>query len=63
MSFSTQWDDQYASGRHMSLWPWTDVVVYVMRYAKPLESGCRVLELGCGAGANISFLELSLIHI
>lgn len=57
MSFSKEWDKQYAAGQHMSVWPWTDVVVYVMRYARPKHTGCRVLEIGCGAGANISFLQ------
>ena len=39
----------------MSVWPWSDMVSYVMRYARPTGPGFRVLELGCGAGANIPF--------
>ncbi|MBX9829362.1 MAG: class I SAM-dependent methyltransferase [Xanthobacteraceae bacterium] len=53
------WDDLYASGRHNSVWPWSDVVSLVMRFARPQpgRTGFRVMELGCGAGANIPFFE------
>ena len=37
----------------MSVWPWSDLVSYVMRYVDFEENDYRVLELGCGAGANI----------
>ena len=53
--FSPEWDECYANSTHLSVWPWTDVVVYTSRYAKPREAFKRVLELGCGAGANIPF--------
>ena len=39
----------------MSIWPWSDLVSYVMRYAKPAGKQTKILELGCGAGANIPF--------
>ncbi|HEY6895645.1 MAG TPA: methyltransferase domain-containing protein [Rhodocyclaceae bacterium] len=59
MTFSTEWDDLYRSGTHLSIWPWSDVVTYVHRYANPSSGFNRVLELGCGAGANIPlFLKL-----
>lgn len=57
MTFSQEWDEIYKSNKHMSVWPWSDLVSYVMRYARPSGPGCRVLELGCGAGANIPFLK------
>lgn len=58
MSFSPEWDERYRANTHMSIWPWSDLVSYVMRYAKPSNpSQCRVLELGCGAGANIPFFK------
>ncbi|EKE02084.1 MAG: hypothetical protein ACD_20C00429G0021 [uncultured bacterium] len=57
MSFSMEWDEKYKENTHMSIWPWSDVVSYVMRYAKPQNSDIRVLELGCGAGANIPFFK------
>lgn len=33
-----------------------------MRYAKPEGADCSVLELGCGAGANIPFFESLSVH-
>lgn len=54
MSFSVEWDRRYAEGTHLSIWPWSDLVSLTMRYARAQARG-RVLELGCGAGANIPF--------
>lgn len=55
MTFSNEWDDLYRANTHLSTWPWSDLVSYVHRYAKPSAGFKRVLELGCGAGANIPF--------
>jgi SAM-dependent methyltransferase len=55
MTFSSEWDEQYRSNLQMSIWPFSDLVSYVIRYAKPAGKQTRVLELGCGAGANIPF--------
>lgn len=57
MSFAKQWDDQYRADAHMSIWPWSDLVGYVHRHARPSDGYHRVLELGCGAGANIPFFR------
>jgi SAM-dependent methyltransferase len=57
MGFSREWDDQYRANAHMSIWPWSDLVSYVLRYAAPKDGSCKVLELGCGAGANIPFFR------
>ncbi len=57
MGFSQQWDKQYAAAAHQACWPWSDVVSYVMRYARPNKPEFKVLELGCGAGANIPFFK------
>jgi len=57
MAFSTQWDDCYLRSEQLSIWPWTDLVSYVMRYAHPQSKPASVLELGCGAGANIPFFQ------
>jgi len=57
MVFSKEWDQRYKENTHMSIWPWSDLVSYVMRYARPGHEGYRVLELGCGAGANIPFFR------
>ena len=53
--YSKEWDILYKKNLQISRWPWTDLVIYVMRYAKPTGPEFRVLELGCGSGANIPF--------
>lgn len=57
MTFSQEWDDAYRANLQMAVWPWSDLVSYVHRYAKPSDGYQRVLELGCGAGANIPFFQ------
>lgn len=54
MTFSAEWNEVYASGRERIQWPWTDLVSLVNRHCGDL-TGKRVLELGCGTGANIAF--------
>jgi SAM-dependent methyltransferase len=56
MSFSAEWDQRYKENTHLSIWPWSDLVSLVRRHCRQLE-GARVLELGCGAGANIPFFQ------
>lgn len=52
--FSPEWEQRYAENTHLSVWPWSDVVSLVHRHCKHIiAEGGRVLELGCGAGANI----------
>jgi SAM-dependent methyltransferase len=61
MSWSSDWETRYRENTHLSIWPWSDLVSYVHRYAKPVTNETFVLELGCGAGANIPFfLELGV---
>ena len=57
MSFSHNWERSYQQNRQQSRWPWTDLVSLVYRH---WDGGApwRVLELGCGAGANLSFFEV-----
>jgi len=57
MGFSSQWNDTYLQSKHLSIWPWSDLVSYVMRYCKQLDSNSMVLEVGCGPGANIPFFK------
>lgn len=55
MTFSTEWNECYKNQTHLSTWPWSDMISYVKRYSSPDKPNYRVLELGCGAGANIPF--------
>ncbi|MBI1829456.1 MAG: class I SAM-dependent methyltransferase [Thaumarchaeota archaeon] len=55
MTFSKEWDQRYKDNTNMSVWPWSDMVSYVVRYCGPINPKFRILELGCGAGANIPF--------
>jgi SAM-dependent methyltransferase len=55
VAFSSEWEQVYRRGAQNSIWPWSDVVSFVMRYARPDRLPYRVLELGFGAGANIAF--------
>ena len=56
MGFSKEWDERYLQNTHMSTWPWSDLVSLVMRHLRPDGRPLRILEIGCGAGANIPFL-------
>lgn len=55
MTFSKQWEYAYSSKKHLSIWPWSDLVSLVNRYVDSKKKQIRILELGCGAGANIPF--------
>jgi len=58
MGFSQEWDKCYRDQTQLSIWPWSDIVSLVHRHCKQLISlgrGGRILEFGCGAGANIPF--------
>lgn len=57
MVFSDEWEGVYQRGAQNSVWPWSDLVSFVMRYAPSTGQSVKVLELGCGAGANIPFFE------
>jgi SAM-dependent methyltransferase len=55
MTFSEEWDERYKANTNMSIWPWSDVISLIMRYSHKERNGLKILELGCGAGANIPF--------
>ena len=57
MIFSIEWEDKYLNNTQLSIWPWSELVSYVMRYARPSSPEYRVMEIGCGAGANIPFFQ------
>jgi SAM-dependent methyltransferase len=59
------WDSLYQQNKQMSIYPWTDLVSYVIKYGNinkyENRKDFKVLELGCGVGANISlFLNLGI---
>ena len=58
MGFSKEWEEQYSSNHQMSIWPWSDLVSYIYRYTNVAKHpNVKVLELGCGAGANIRLFQ------
>jgi len=59
MVFSKEWDTLYKNEQHLSIWPWSHIVSLSLRHSKLKQSDktCKVLEIGCGAGANIPFIN------
>ena len=55
MTFSLEWDSRFKKNKNISVWPWSDLVSYVKRYSNFSKKNPKVLELGCGPGANIPF--------
>lgn len=56
MTFSSEWDLRFKKNKNISVWPWSDLVSYVKKYSKISKKNPRILELGCGPGANIPFI-------
>ncbi|MDD5929206.1 MAG: class I SAM-dependent methyltransferase [Spirochaetales bacterium] len=54
MGFSKEWETAYSKNTHLSVWPWSHVISLTHRYCD-LHEGMKVLELGCGAGANVPY--------
>jgi SAM-dependent methyltransferase len=55
-SFDPIWEEKYAQG-HAQRYPWDTVVSFVFRFCprdKPRQE-TRILEVGCGTGANLWF--------
>lgn len=55
--FSEQWDDIYKKREQLTSWPWSDLVSLLFNHCKDVITGGVVLELGCGAGPNIPFIQ------
>lgn len=54
------WDKIYRSGNQHSQWPWTDLISLIYKYYLSTikkKRKLKVLELGCGFGANIPFFK------
>ena len=56
MAFSKEWEDIYKKGEQFAAWPWPGIISRAYRVLK-LNGTEKVLELGCGSGANISFFK------
>ncbi len=54
MVFKNEWERIYRNNLQLSRWPWSSLVSLVNRHCD-IREGMKVLELGCGAGANIPF--------
>lgn len=56
MTFSQEWEQRYQGAGAISLWPWSDLVrLFRRHFGSNFSKRIRVLELGCGSGANIPF--------
>ena len=55
---NNKWENAYSKGQHNSIWPWSDVISLFHRNLAGVikNNKTKVLELGCGAGANIPFI-------
>lgn len=54
MSFSNAWNKLYFNQTNLSIWPWSEVIsLYFNNFPKNNKKKIKILELGCGAGANI----------
>ena len=51
------WDKLYNQKKHISVWPWTSVISLVNLFFKKNRKSIKVLEVGCGVGANIPFFN------
>ena len=47
------WEKLYKNSKHISVWPWNDVIKIIKKNYK--NKNKNILELGCGIGANIPF--------
>ena len=56
MTFSQNWEQAYSENKQYSIWPWSSLVSLFYKIYDP-NNKIKVLELGCGSGANIKFFQ------
>ena len=56
-SFGDRYDKVYREGLQKSVWPWTSVVTILHKLKKGLNPNAKILEIGCGMGANINLIQ------
>ena len=56
-NFDNRYDEVFREGKQWSIWPWTSVVTILHKLKKVLNRDAIILEIGCGMGANMSFME------
>jgi 2-polyprenyl-3-methyl-5-hydroxy-6-metoxy-1,4-benzoquinol methylase len=59
MGFDNKWEESYADGNMLNIYPFDILVSLVYKYFKGVKNkkNIRVLDLGCGAGNNSWFLS------
>ena len=53
--FTENWNNAYEKNTNLTIWPMSDLITYVKKFIK-INKKLKILELGCGMGANIPFL-------
>ena len=55
--FGNRYNSVYTAGMQKSIWPWSSVVTILHKLKSNLHSKAKILEIGCGMGANIKLIQ------
>ena len=53
-----QYGKKFINKKHISLWPWSDLISEFK--SLNINKKINILEIGCGSGANIPFFKTKL---